>query len=291
MQVLSRDKHSFVLYESMSEFVEKSLEPGCAHKSNNDSHSQMRTNAHRAGFIGMDKPMTCDQIAELSNAGWEDGAKRIQNEMDSLAPPPVQGIRRRPVWRDFGDEVNMDRVRCGQLDTAWWGMSRRLGQQPPRIRVAVNMCINARTDSGVVFMRGAAGVRLAEILTSAGYQVELWAGASSKGDHSSDPDTTGYACLVKPYSAPFDDASAAAGCALPAMFRTIGITAIYKNAHKEWPSAGYAIPLETEALEEDGTRLFVVPDNITTKQMANDWLKACIDTLQTSYEMERENAA
>lgn len=279
-------KYRFIVYDSLSEFMEDTMKPTSRYPMPNASeYRRFLPQKQAPDWTGFPAPANCSDVAAICNKGWEDGAKRISTELEQLDPPPVQGIRRRPLWKDNGDHVDMDRVRSGNLDTAWWGITRRLGAQPPKVRIVADMCVNCGVNHSVVFSRGAAAVRLTEILTLAGYTVELWGAANTERRGH-----VGYAYTVKPFDAPFDNATASAGVALPATFRTLGIANIYKYAYEYWYGAGSAVPLNSEPLEEEGVRLFVVPETVTNTATANQWMKSCVKTLEVSYAVEREHA-
>lgn len=224
------------------------------------------------------------KLVELVKRGWVDGAARIAREVAGLSAPPVQGVRRRPVWKDGGDEVCLDKVRLGRLDTAWRGTARRLGTQAPRVRVVADMSmLTSSCPPSLFFLRGAAAVRLVDVLSEAGYAVELWMadGIAASGSHP----RVGYAVTIKPFDAPFDMASAAAMCAHRDVICDLGYPMFMRVNSR---GGGGPTPMIPDYFEEENTRVFITPDTVLDMDRAHKWMQSCVDTLEVSYAAERK---
>lgn len=110
--------------------------------------------------------------AELGG-DWTRGFARIDKNLKTLSAPAVQSVRRSQVWSDAGDNVDMDKVWGGNLETAWRTSKRLSRTIPPSFRLIVSCGISAYTSADVLFWKGAATIRLAQALSDAGYNLEI----------------------------------------------------------------------------------------------------------------------
>lgn len=166
-----------------------------------------------AGFSGAD-------LDRLLVDGWAEGAAR----MDALAVriPPIANVRRRLVWSDLGDSVDMQRVYTGQLSQAWQRPSRVRQDSLAVKRIVVNVGGLCYVDAADLFWRGAAAVALADTLTAAGYKVEIIAhSAARKPFHGPNvPAGVRTTFTVKSAKAPLDTSLLAAVICIPGFFRS-----------------------------------------------------------------------
>ena len=83
-------------------------------------------------------------------------------------------IKRRLYRTDQGDEYDIHRAWTGGLDTAW---SRRKRQARVSggsvVTIGVNSELSSSEHADTQFWRGAAAIRMADILTEAGYHVRI----------------------------------------------------------------------------------------------------------------------
>lgn len=107
--------------------------------------------------------------------GWEEGLERIRQTLSKLQLPQIESIRRRPVWRDSGDDLSLDRVYSGELDTAWRTTERR--SSPPGLRPChkIMVCVGGgyKLPAEAFFWRGAVAVSLSDALEESGRSCEI----------------------------------------------------------------------------------------------------------------------
>jgi hypothetical protein len=153
-------------------------------------------------------------------SGWPEGAARLEQAMAEMpeVPRPVSR-RRRAQWSDAGDELDIQRVYRGQLDTAFRSARRAPRLAPQRVTVVAQQSAVANVRSEQFFWAGAAVVRLTELLTEAGYSVELLFVASSKKCGKHTPWSHSVMTTVKAPHAPLDLSAAAGVLCNAASFR------------------------------------------------------------------------
>lgn len=107
--------------------------------------------------------------------GWPEGVARIREMIDDLnaeIPEPVS-IRRKQRWGDDGEEIDVQRVYSGQLETAWRG-PQRVNIRAPRV---ISLCsfIGGAVDYSpeALFWVGATAAALTDRFENAGYRVDL----------------------------------------------------------------------------------------------------------------------
>lgn len=237
-------------------------------------------------WTGLPFSVNAQQTAELVSKGWTDGAKRIQENMEALEMPTAKSIRRRRVWSDQGDSVDMDRVRMGALETAWERMGRRSVSQPPRVTIYSPIWVTCSTKAEAMFWRGAAVVKLADALTEAGYNVEIRAVSAYQDNREKCIDTI----TVKPFEAGMDNASVASALALGAFLRKIMFRFIYSTGPREMQqgSGRLAAFTEQDVIGEEGQGTVIVAPMQNdreyvfrfTREDANRWIKDTITKLQ-----------
>lgn len=119
-----------------------------------------------------------DKIAN----GWPELRERLLKMMEGIELelpmfPSLQNVRRRKRVRDeFGDELDMQRVWSGQLDTAWARPVRtqRQSMSTKRITLAFDITANAIVNNDMAMWRAALCTLLVDSLARAGRIFEIW---------------------------------------------------------------------------------------------------------------------
>ncbi len=225
---------------------------------------------------------TGKEAIEILRNGWSDGAKRINDNMNKLEAPRAKSPRRRPVWSDQGDTLDMQRVYCGRLDVAWRRTVRREATGPAQITLVANLSISGGTSAEVLFWRGAAAIKLADILTEAGYSVQIVSAYGNRkgSDHHGETHWT-TEIILKPFHAPLDLAAVASGAACAATLRAL-MFGHWSNTAKGTVEATYGYPYEIPAdklLTAAGSKTLLVPFSCSTREAANRWVKQQVDAL------------
>jgi len=99
---------------------------------------------------------------------------------------PPKSLKRKQRWEfDDGEELNLDRLKVGLPHLRNTYRQHRPG--PLTATIVANVSTNANKRGREVMMRGGAAAALTELMESAGYRIELWAGDVSSGAHNNDP--------------------------------------------------------------------------------------------------------
>ncbi len=118
---------------------------------------------------------TLTEFRDFINRGWPEGLKRMQDVIVQLKDiPAVKDIRRIGEWADQGDDLNIEKVYSGDIDSAWRRTKRVL---KPGASIHGRIFINVSTSCYVrpeeFFWRGATAITAADLLEDAGYRVEI----------------------------------------------------------------------------------------------------------------------
>lgn len=156
-----------------------------------------------------------DTLERLIRDGWSRGVELMTRVAADVEVPAPVSIRRRARWTDAGDDLEMQRVYAGDLEHAWRRTQRASGSGPARVRLLVDSLAFATATAESMRWRGVAALVAADLLTSAGYSVQIESVMHGLANgHRYAP-----SCIVKAYTAPLDLSSLAATTALPAFFR------------------------------------------------------------------------
>lgn len=218
----------------------------------------------------------------LIREGWDEGVRLMDSVAGSVEIPTPVSIRRRNVWSDQGDEVEMQRVWQGQLDTAWRKVAKPLGMGPKRVRVVIDSIASGGEDEQKMRWRGVAAMKLADALINAGYSVQVE--SAFKGYDGEDWIAR---VIVKEYTSPLDLSSLAATTALPAFFRALGHDWHFIPSERRIKSAGYGVgTLSKDDVEDtdDEAPVFLASQKLTTDTKAAEWVANCVKELQSEME-------
>lgn len=218
--------------------------------------------------------------------GWPEGADKIKKALEALQITVPMSVRRRLQRTDQGDELDIHAVNRGDLSHAWTARHRRRSRSKLQVRLVLQLNLLARTDAEELFWRGAAAVRFADLLTEAGYSVEIvGAVASKKVSGFASNDTVLATFPVKPADAPLDIAALTGVVANAGFHRIYGFRWYYAVAPDLHGHPGAATSdaegtVFTEAnLEADGVKTFRVPYGVLNQSSAEAWLRSAVEAL------------
>lgn len=162
-------------------------------------------------------------IAEATKAlqGWQDGMRDVIKLGESLdVPPPVSTVRRIRK-SDQGDELDLQDVYAGRLDTAWRVAKRdHRATRSREIWLSNCMGINFLTTGKVLYWRGAAVLALADMLTLAGYSVGILANVQ-QDRWNERGDTVRLEVVIKDPLAPLDLGALTGALVNPGFYRVL----------------------------------------------------------------------
>lgn len=241
--------------------------------------------SHKREWLGVPKGsgLGTSAIVELVRNGWTEGLARINDTLGQIAPDiaaPLD-LRRRLVWGDAGDEIDIHRVYSGQLQTAWRKSARSARRTLRHVSLAVDVLCGGKLDADVLFWRGAALVRLVDLLQEYGYIVSVMAGFCGQtfGNENVDCRIT-----IKQPDQPVTLVDLAACTALPAFFRSIGHRWIPVHCNALSGNSGILVG----ALPADAAD-YLAGNRICSLQTASDWIKAVVAKINSTESTELDN--
>lgn len=105
-----------------------------------------------------------------------DGWAKAKEVMSTLTLPDVEApesIRRRTVWGEDGDVLDMDRLREGRMDDCWSSRRKSMRRAPRTINLMADLGVLASARGADLFWRGAAYLLFTDMLEKAGYRVRI----------------------------------------------------------------------------------------------------------------------
>ena len=261
-----------------------SVDPSTLHRSVNRAGlaEWHKRNDHKWHGLDRDKQGNEPALATLNHimaSGWQRGVDLMASVKPLDVASPVS-IRRRSRWTDQGDELDMQRVYNGQLDTAWRRCQRVSMSAPRRVRLVVDSIASAGEDSASMRWRGVAAMRAADTLQAAGYQVEVESAFTGKCNMG----RVVARCVVKSFDQPVNLSALASTTALPAFFRVYGhmLQPVLADAlGKDMSYGGYMVEklVEADLDPQPGERLLIVPQRVSNADRASDWLASAIASI------------
>lgn len=222
-------------------------------------------------------------ITRLIRDGWAKGVELMAEVEKSISLPPPKAIRRVQRWLNSGDELDMQKVWNGDIDTAWRGTQRDFRSGPQRVRLLIDCIESGGEDEKVMRWRGVAALKLADMLTEAGYSVQVESVMSTKdwlkGEHK-------FVCrvVVKDYTQPADLQTLAATTAMPAFFRSLFHTWGSTVARHQRHGVGYHVPEKTPVEdfkdEFDTAPMFMLPKSLKNAEKASKRIEEIIREIE-----------
>lgn len=207
--------------------------------------------------------------------GWPEGVRRINEALadlgDDIAPP--QSVKRRRVRSDHGAEVDMSAYWRGRADIAWTDCRRTSTRAPQVVTIAAQISAPSKTDSRALFWRGAAVLKLADLLTAAGYHVRIDAVRNVTDGYTNYPGRLLQRVTVKEATAPLDVESLAAVLCLSGFFRMFLFACMCSMVYKVNKSMGITQIYEPAPGEVAGV------EDCTDADTARAWIRAQLEAI------------
>lgn len=237
------------------------------------------------------------EVIQTAKTGWQDGAERVKGiaeEIKAQIPTP-QSIRRRIKWSDQGDSLDIHRVWSGRLGQAWESHPRQRTNTQQSVTIFSQIFQSVMTHSDYGFYRGAAVIALSDLLTEAGYNVEIVGGMTAAGcivEGDSRDDAYVWMVDIKSALAQLDLSSLAATLALAGFFRVGGFMLNVNYADSKGkqvdPSHGllmyhdkpYYNAVQARIKESTGRGWDFDATECGSRREAIEWVKASIAKLQ-----------
>lgn len=186
---------------------------------------------------------TVKEARKLVVKGWPEGASRIKGLAEQIKDKIQRptSIRRRMVWDEQGDELELSKVYSGELDSAWRNPRRTASYAPPVITLYLPWGGNWSEFPEELFWKSAPALAVADALESCGYRVELIAVSRASQPRDTDAVTM---VTVKPADTPVDLGTLAAVCCHAGIYRTLGFATILHHPAYVSASLGSWEPIE-----------------------------------------------
>lgn len=234
-----------------------------------------------AKWFGLDEGS--EGVREKTAQGWADGVQKMIKAMrDMDAPAQPKSAKRRRTRGDFGDSVDMGAVWAGNLSQAWARTAKREIHTSQNITIYTALGASWKVPASALFWRGAAALKLADVLTQAGYNVRIIGTRHSykafeEGEQTPCTNIAQFV-TIKESSAPLDLNSLASSLCLSGFNRLYFFQAQCKAPFEATGNLGYPVTSEYLGMGElegiDGL------DDVLSKDLANDWVRQKIEAIQ-----------
>lgn len=263
-------------------------------EANKHKHAKLMRGEPQNGGLGAKAWYGFDTLGEALEAfrhGWPEGAKRLTDTLESVnIELNLLSRRRKSVWSDQGDEVDMQRVWAGRLDRSF-RRTRRLDRRSPGVvTIVVNHSINWKINSDRLFWAGAAALRLALDLEESGASVEIVVAAGTSGA-TVDEDSFGMIATAKEAGAPLDLEAMAGICCTGVVMRHFMLT--HMTELDAQLDSGYGTPIRQlpEALATRERIVVAQAQRIAGAKEAAAWAAAAADYIRTGMDQNDAQAA
>jgi len=219
--------------------------------------------------------------------GYPEGVRMVEEFVTPLRAslPRAVGIGRRLVRGDTGDHLDIHAVNRGAVDKAWTQSKRLIRPGRSSITLAVDICANCNTSSDELAWRGIAALAVEEIMSKAGYNVEIIAGiAINAYVTGSNKIPVVITTTIKPRQGFTDLSLLSSVVCSSGYFRTIGFASIVRAVDntkgKSDSGIGTAVALSQYLPANEKVSQVVVPNIVDSKTTAKKWAKQTIQLLQ-----------
>lgn len=256
-----------------------------------EANLRANSRSERAGWLGtMDGASSTaasfDVARDRVQKGWPAGAQRVNENLAQLDIAAPMSVRRKLVRADQGDELDIHAVNRGDLGTAWTSRKRKHSAAKLTVRLVVQTNLLARMSAEGLFWRGATAVKFIDILTEAGYNVEV-VGVCASVSVTGHRGTFCASFPLKGAAEPLDVEMMAgvvcnAGFHRIFGFRAYVATATAQSRFGAATSCTNGNVVEEAQFDADGVRTFRVPYAVDSKYAAEQWLAANVAALDAA---------
>jgi hypothetical protein len=235
---------------------------------------------------------TYEEAAERVTKGWKEGAEEVLRRLADIDIELPLSVRRKLSRADQGDELDIHSVYAGNLDRAWTRRVRKHTRTPLTVRIVVQTNLLAGMKPEELFWRGAAAVKLSDLLTTAGYNVEIVGALASEkvcGREGVDFLAT---MMLKESKAPLDIeqlAGVICNAGFHRLFGFRGYMAIADWVVSSEPGASMSARdgrvIKEGGLDADGVMTFTTPYAVKTKEAAQKFIEECCAWLNQPQEL------
>lgn len=222
-------------------------------------------------------------LKERLTTGWPEGVERLMKI--ALRDFDTVSIRRRRYRSDQGDEVDMQAVWRGDMSRAWTRTRRQARAGGVRtVTIVCNLGGSAATASDKLFWRGASALRLADALTTAGYNVAIIGGEVGEQAGLEKDVQIAQFVQIKDADQPLDLSALAAITCMAGFFRTALFAGIIVGADMVDDTANSGMGRESHDLaphlEALGVSNAIIQPKVNSKEEAVAWLESALQQIE-----------
>lgn len=225
------------------------------------------------------------ELRSVLTKGYPAGVEKLEKITVGDLPSP-QDIRRRRIRSDQGDELDMQAVYRGDLSRAWSRTKRQSRNSVRSVSIVIDLCGSAGVTSDELFWRGAAGLRLASELTTAGYSVAVYGAAGANSYTTGRNNKLAQFVEIKAEDSPLDMDRLASLTCLAGFFRTSLFTGIVFAADKLGLRACSTLGKPDNALLAEAIKALPIPQDsiiqpktVRNQSTAEEWLKSVLEQI------------
>lgn len=252
--------------------------------------------SNRKDWLGVDSVTEVRNIIE--HGGWEEGAKAMQDLADYIDVPPPVAIRRTRIRDRMGDTLDIHSVLSGNLEKAWERPVRRGGLGRQNIILVASMQGLGGLHARTYLWRGAACLVLSDLLSTAGYNVEIWGEyrCDFRGRHPKLQNPLVHRIKLKDGRVPVDVSSLASTVCLAGFKRVLGFSAMQRHLDEYKISSisnGAWASMEVKERAENEIGGFDSFNNGTDEELrakAKETVIRAIDRVNAYHNLVREGA-
>lgn len=269
-----------ILWDSVNE-PEALLKGEWKVEANKTEATEKWTRKSERSWLGVS---SVSELRSVLKNGYPAGVAKLEQITVGELPAP-QDIRRRRVRSDQGDELDMQAVYRGDLSRAWSRTKRQSRNSVRSVSIVIDLCGNASVTSDQLFWRGAAGLRLANELTNAGYSVAVYGAAGAVRIDSTGDHRLAQFVEIKAEDSPLDMDRLASLTCLAGFFRTSLFTGIIWAADKVGKRVDYGLGQSTNEALAEGIKALPIPQDaiiqpqVKNKAQAEAWLKSVLEQI------------
>lgn len=272
-------------YESVQSFCEQKIHP--VNQSLWKEELQRDTGSWRFGDAA-----NALELRRRINEGWQEGADKVRSMQVETVSAPTS-VKRRRVRTDQGDVLDIHAVYKGNLDKAWEKSKRQHRRAPAVVRIVAVVTGSCGQISSQFFYRGAAVAKLTDLLTEAGYSVEVVAACVAEDIDSTRYDGAGnhtdycQTITLKHSYAPLDLSQIAAvlcqqGFVRYFMFRSFCALDSKVGTHFGWyGNTNKLNKLAIEAVDETNVKTLTIGYEVDNEINAKAWIERCVAEIET----------
>lgn len=225
-------------------------------------------------------------LANRMEQGWHDGAERIR-AIEAGEVGAAKSTKRKHVRADQGDSLDIHSVFSGNLDRAWTRTRREFRRSPATVRIVAVVAGSCRQKEAQFFYRGAAVAKLCDLLTEAGYNVEVVAACVAEGIDDNGRVDYCSTITMKHATAPLDLSNLAAVLCQQAfvryyMFRSFGVIEQGTGEGMGWyGDADRLNELARESCDEANVKTVFMKYEVDSREAAQQWIHDSVAEIQS----------